>query len=591
MLDNIKIGTKLIGGFLAVALIIVVVAVFGYSNMRNINDGMTDMYVNRLLPIEQLGRADTALYTLRGDVYKYLLIPEERAIDEAAITKETEIVNTAMGEYRLSILDATEQAELPKFDTAWAAYQQAIKDILALSKADKQVEAINSLREGGAASNARQAVGTSLGLLTTINVNLADEVNKQGDATFASASTVTVVVTLIGLLLAIVIGVVLSRGITGPLSKGVTMMQEMAKGHLGIRLNLTRRDEIGILAVAMDQFADDLQGIVIGTLQKIASGDLSTEVKPKDAQDEIGPALAKTSDSLRGMIASLGDAASNLVTAAAEILSSTTQQMAGASEQSAAIAQTTTTFGELKTISEHATARAKEVASASQRTVEVARSGQRSVQDTIESMTQIKERVEGIAENILALSEQTQQIGEIIATVNNIATQSNMLALNASVEAARAGEHGKGFAVVAVEVRNLAEQSKQATAQVKAILSDIQKATNATVMATEEGTKGVDQGVKLAAQTRESIDQLSGVISESAQAALQMVAGGQQQATGIDQVSLAMTNINQATVQSLASTRQAEKAAQNLNDLARRLTETLSHYRVNTNGKSGRGLN
>ena len=168
--------------------------------------------------------------------------------------------------------------------------------------------------------------------------------------------------------------------------------------------------------------------------------------------------------------------------------------------------------------------------------METARTGQSAVQETIESMAMIKERVEGIAENILALSDQTQQIGEIIATVNEIASQSNMLALNASVEAARAGEHGKGFAVVAMEVRNLAEQSRQATAQVKAILSEIQKATNSTVMATEEGTKGVERGVQLAAQAREAIEQLAAVINESAQIATQVVAGGRQQQTGVEQI-------------------------------------------------------
>jgi methyl-accepting chemotaxis protein len=270
----------------------------------------------------------------------------------------------------------------------------------------------------------------------------------------------------------------------------------------------------------------------------------------------------------------------DLSSAAAEILAATTQQASGANEQSAAISQTTTTVDEVKTIAEQSVIRAQEVANASQRTIEVSHSGQQAVQETIGSMAHIKERVEGIAENILALSEQTQQIGEIIATVNDIAAQSNILALNASVEAARAGEHGKGFAVVAAEVRNLAEQSKQATAQVRAILSDTQNGINATVMATEEGTKVVDTGVQLAAQTREVIAQLAGVIDESTQAATQMVAGGRQQASGIEQIALAMQNINQATVQSLASTRQAEKAAQDLNELARSLTEIVTQYQL-----------
>ncbi len=292
----------------------------------------------------------------------------------------------------------------------------------------------------------------------------------------------------------------------------------------------------------------------------------------------LGRNLNDMTGSLQLMIIQIREAATNLGSAAAEILAATTQQVAGASEQSAAISQTTTTVDEVKTISEQAILRLQEVANAAQRTVEVSRSGQRTVQDLIDGMSQIKERVEGIAENILALSEQTQQIGEIIATVGDLAAQSNILALNASIEAARAGENGKSFGVVAVEVRNLAEQSRQATAQVRAILSEIQQATNAAVMATEEGTKEVDRRIQQAAEARLAIEQLSAVITESAQTAVQVVAGGRQQATGVEQIAVAMQNINQATVQSLSSTRQTERAAQNMNQLAGELTTTVGQY-------------
>ncbi len=322
-------------------------------------------------------------------------------------------------------------------------------------------------------------------------------------------------------------------------------------------------------------------------MSEVASGNLSTRLAVDEATSQaddplvtLGKSLDETVDGLGFMITQIRETAHDLNSAATEILASTTQQASGASEQSAAIAQTTTTVDEVKIIAEQSVTRAQEVAEASQRTVEVSLSGQQAVEKTIASMAQIKARVEAIAENTLALSEQTQQIGEIIATVNEIAAQSNILALNASVEAARAGEYGKGFAVVAAEVRSLAEQSRQATAQVKAILSDIQKATNATVMATEEGTKGVEEGVQLAAQTSEAIQQLAGVIEEATQAAAQMVAGGRQQAAGVEQVAVAMQNINQATVQSLSSTRQTEKAAQALSDVARNLMDVVTQYRL-----------
>jgi PAS domain S-box-containing protein len=305
----------------------------------------------------------------------------------------------------------------------------------------------------------------------------------------------------------------------------------------------------------------------------------------RDNQGEIVGVVALAQDITRrkeaerevqNLIAEIRDAANALSTSAAEILAAAMQQTSGASEQSAAITQTTTTVDELNSIAEQSVARSAEMAEAAQRTVDVSHAGQAMVQETIAGMDQIKARVEGIAENILALSEQTQQIGEIIATVKDIATQSNMLALNASVEAARAGEQGKGFAVVAMEVRSLAEQSRDATAQVSSILSDIQNATNAAVMATEEGTKGVEEGVILVRKMENVIQQLASVIARSAESAAQILAGGQQQRSGIEQIALSMANVNQVTAQSLVSARQMEKAARDLNALARSLTEKVA---------------
>lgn len=277
------------------------------------------------------------------------------------------------------------------------------------------------------------------------------------------------------------------------------------------------------------------------------------------------------------LIDQVREAARELNTAATEILAASTQQATGASQQSAAIAQTSVTTDEVRAITEQTMALVQAVDDSSQRALEVSKTGQTAVQETISSMDQIKEKVEGIAENVLALSEQTQQIGEIINTVGDLASQSNMLALNASVEAARAGEHGKGFSVVAAEVRSLAEQSRQATLQVKAIIDAIQRATNATVMATEEGNKGVDAGLQRVIQARQAIESLGNAVNDNAEIARQVVSGGRQQQAGMEQIAVAIQNINQATNQNLVSTRQTEKAAQNLNELARKLNTVVEN--------------
>ena len=405
-------------------------------------------------------------------------------------------------------------------------------------------------------------------------------------------------------LVAAAIGFYSATRVSSPILALTRIAMSISDGDLDLQAEVHQRNEVALLAQAFNSMTSRLRNMIhseqmerehlqasidryVDYMAKVGQGKLGTRLSVKEnghGRDDplvtLGNQLNETTASLQDMIHQIHGAANALNAQAAEILASATQQASGATEQSAAVSQATTTVEEIKTIAEQLVARSQNVADTSQRTVEVSRAGQDTVREAVAGMAQIKARVDVIEENILSLSERTQQIGEIIDTVNAIATQSNMLALNAAVEAARAGEQGKGFAVVAEEVRDLAERSRQATAQVKNILSDIQRATNATGMATEEGKKGVDAGVQLVAQMGETIDQLAQVIDESAQSATQMAAGGQQQTTGMAQVAMAMQNINQVTMQSTAGTRQTERAAQELNDLARSLAEIVEQYQV-----------
>jgi len=200
-------------------------------------------------------------------------------------------------------------------------------------------------------------------------------------------------------------------------------------------------------------------------------------------------------------------------------------------------------------------------------------------------MNRIREQMDSIALTIVRLSEQSQSIGGIIASVTEIADQSNLLAVNAAIEAAKAGEQGKGFAVVAQEIKNLAGQSKQATLQVRNILNDVQKATGAAVMATEQGSKAVETGVKQSAQAGEAILLLAESINEAVQATTQILASSQQQVVGMDQIGVAMQNINQAGTETAVSMVQSEKSAKNLMSWDRSLKRWLNGSK--SKGKRG----
>ncbi len=445
--------------------------------------------------------------------------------------------------------------------------------VIALCEAGKEDEAADFMfRE---AFPAVKQWGENLRAMIRHNEELSAMRYEQEVTALAATRTTMFIIGAVAVALSILIVLFLTLSINRPMALGVQMMQEMAQGHLGMRFKMNRRDEIGILAGAMDQFAEDIQ-TVFDKIKTVAGGNLSVQNIPKDSQDEIAQALQGIIDSLRSMLGSIREASSNLTTATAEILSVTTEQASMSSEQAAAVSETTSTLQEVRQTADQAAERARQVLEVAQESTRIADEGIHSVQSTMEGMTKIKEQVGTIAETILSLSEQTQQIGEIIATVNDIADQSSLLALNAAIEAARAGEAGKGFAVVAGEVRGLAEQSRQATAQVKDILGDIQKAANTAVMVTEEGTKRAESGVLLARTTGEAIRSIRDRIQQVAQSVQQVAVSTKQQLAGVDQIVTAMESINQATVQSDIGTKQAEQAAHNLNALAAELSRKVA---------------
>jgi PAS domain S-box-containing protein len=288
----------------------------------------------------------------------------------------------------------------------------------------------------------------------------------------------------------------------------------------------------------------------------------------------------RAEENLRRVMQEVQDSINILVPASAEILSTTTEVASSTVETATSVTETTTTIEEVKQTTLIATQKSQYVAELAQKTAQASQTGKKSVEESIELMNRIREQMESIAESIVRLSEQNQAIGEIIASVNDLAEQSNLLAVNAAIEAARAGEQGKGFAVVAQEVRSLAEQSKQATAQVRAIIGDIQKATSTAVLATEQGSKSVEAGVRQSIQAGDSIRILADSISEAAQASTQIAASSQQQLAGMDQILAAMEDIKQASNQNVTGTKQTEGAAQNLHELGQKLKELVAQYKV-----------
>ncbi|NPV65603.1 MAG: hypothetical protein HPY64_00495 [Anaerolineae bacterium] len=281
---------------------------------------------------------------------------------------------------------------------------------------------------------------------------------------------------------------------------------------------------------------------------------------------------------LENLAQQISATADGLGRAASAIRMVTSQQSSGAEQQAAVIAQAVTMLNEFIALADQIRSQARSISTLSEQTAQISAHGQNAIRLTTDGMAQIRSQVTAIARNLVQLAEQTQRIDEIIATVSEIATQSNLVALNASIEAARAGAHGRGFAVVAEEVRALAQQSQNAAAQVQTILSQIQEATRQTVRATQAGDQQVDEGLKLSQQTSEVIMQLADNVNESMSAMRNIMIAIDQQAAGLEEITRSMRNIHDVTQKNLESTRTAEIVAENLRRLSDDLLSAIAQH-------------
>ena len=328
--------------------------------------------------------------------------------------------------------------------------------------------------------------------------------------------------------------------------------------------NMDEKGEVvGVIGISMDV-----------TERKLAEDEL------KKYRDQLEDMVKQRTADLSKVLMEVRETVNVLVSSSNQILAATSQVASGTAETAAAITETSATVEEVQQSARQSAEKAKNVVNSAQRVAQVSHNGQKSVDETAETMNRIREQMDSIAQTVVRLSEQSQSIGGIIASVTEIADQSNLLAVNAAIEAAKAGEQGRGFAVVAQEIKNLAGQSKQATSQVRNILNDIQKVTGAAVMSTEQGSKAVEAGVKQSALAGEAILILAESINEAVHAATQILASSQQQVVGMDQIGVAMQNINQAGTETAVSMVQSEKSAKNLNELGQKLKDLVERFKT-----------
>jgi methyl-accepting chemotaxis protein len=277
----------------------------------------------------------------------------------------------------------------------------------------------------------------------------------------------------------------------------------------------------------------------------------------------------------RSLNTQLGNAVSGIQSSSAELQSAAAESAAGSTEQKAAITEASTTLKELAATSRQMAENAQRVTRIAEDNSASARNGDLTVQKAQDAIGGIRRQVDLIVAHMLDLGKKSQQVGVVLELINELAEQTNILAVNATIESAGAGEAGKRFGVVADEIRKLADRVGSSSKEIRTLIEEIRSAANTTVMATEDGSKAVDAGTRQFGDVAQVFRQIAGGVQTTTDASREIELGSRQQVTAIEQVGTALQGILQAATQAETSTRQTQETSAQLAVLARQLLQLV----------------
>jgi len=464
---------------------------------------------------------------------------------------------------------------LEEREDAWMVLELVIDDFeaLPLSKAEKKVwseyspvlntwrtahEAVIEKIQGGDIQSAKQLsmtvadaaydlVRRKMGHLMDITRSVISKTKAASTRLIAQSRLWIIIVAAGSIILALAMGITSALKISRPMRRVVNMLEDLEHGNLEARLQITRKDEIGQMASALDRFADNLKDEVLHAFNCLSAGDFTFT-----AQGLIRDPLCKANTALSQLVGELREVSASVSSEAAGVSQSSHLLSTGATNQASSVEEITSSMTEL-------TARAKQNADnaikADSFSVEVEKSadeGNRRILETVEAMQ--------------AISAAGNNIKKVIKVIEDISFQTNLLALNAAVEAAQAGQHGRGFAIVAEEVRRLAERSAAAAKKTAELVdTSVQKTLD---------------GVKLVESSKDSFDAIGSGIQEISILIAEMTAASNEQAQGVEQANLGLDQINTVTQQTVATSVESESASQILLEQASRLDNLVDRFQV-----------
>lgn len=559
MISRMKLGTKIIAGFLVVAAIAAAMGLVGYLGMGSIMAVVEDEILGKRLPAVQnlltMSEAQKAVILgERGLLMRRFMQPTLRAAQYAFVNDAWKRADAAQNAFE-SIKRTTEEEEMwRQFTPLWLQWKKEHQKVVDLSREkdrliasgtginDPKVTTLDDkmLELSLAARNPFLSSYESLNKLIEFNEKMAVKSGKDARATERNAKVILGISILLALVLSITLGAFIAKLISKPVKILAEEAEKIAEGDLNVTIHHVSGDEIGELADSFQKMVSSLREL-IGKVTK----------------------------------------SSELVASAATQLSAASEQIATGAEEVAAQAGTVATASEEMAATSTEIARNCGMAADESRTAnDTALAGATVVDGTITAMLQIAEKVKESAQAVGSLGSRSDQIGQIIGTIEDIADQTNLLALNAAIEAARAGDHGRGFAVVADEVRALAERTTKATREIGEMIKAIQNETREVVVAMEERVRDVETGSDEAAKSGEALKEIQDRINAVNMQVSQMATAAEQQTATTAEITSNITQITQVVQDTAKGAQESAESAAQLASLADELQQMIGQFRI-----------
>ncbi len=669
-LNNLKTSVKLISSFLIIALITAVVGGVGIYYIKQIDIADTYLYENYAVPLGQLLRITESFQRTRVNLRDIILAKDDAEAQKYVDTLQqlSDDLDLEMVEYN-KLIQTDAMREM--YDAFAKSYQEFLPDrdkIISLALAGQKDEALTLLR-GDAFTTAKQ-VEDGINAMATRKVEQAKATADANTILASQATTIMIILMVVAALAAMGFGFVISSSIANPLGMVTRMAKSLSVGDMvretsdadkdKVRL---RKDEIGDIGKAFDQLINYMQGMGIAATS-ISENDLTITVTPKSDKDELGNSFSKMIAGLRDAVGMVAESANAVSSAAAQLataseqsgeatgqIATTIQQVAlgtaqqtagvtktsasveqmgraidgvakGAQEQAKAISMASQITSRINTAIEQISSNAEAVTRDSAQAASYSRDGAKTVKETIIGMEAIRSKVGLSAAKVEEMGTRSEEIGAIVETIEDIASQTNLLALNAAIEAARAGEQGKGFAVVADEVRKLAERSSLATKEIAALIKGIQKTVSEAVTAMQASAVEVEAGVtransagealnnilgaaesvnkqaedagkaaakvsQAAAELVEAVDSVSAVIEENTAATEEMAANSSELTQAIENIasvseenSAAVEEVSASTEEVSAQVEEVSASAASLMEMAEKLQQVVARFKL-----------